>query len=57
MVRFEDLTLTVRPRPHYDQPVAQLPQRTFDSVDALLAARDDVLAWLREAAGLARQSG
>ena len=56
-VRFEDLTLTVRPRPHYDQPVAQLPQRTFDSVDALLAARDDVLTWLREAAGLARQAG
>jgi len=56
-VRFENLTLTVRPRAQYDQPAAQLPQRTFDSVDALLAAREEVLAWLREAAGLAGQTG
>lgn len=56
-VRFENLTLTVRPRAQYDQPAAQLPQRTFDSVDAVLAAREEVLAWLRAAAGLAGQAG
>jgi len=56
-VRFENLTLTVRPRPRDDRPLAQLPQKTFESVDALLAAREEILSWLRQSAGISQQSG
>ncbi len=47
-VRFENLVLTVRQRNAYDQPPAALPQKHYELVDDLLAARQDVLAWLRQ---------
>ncbi|MDW8060805.1 MAG: type III-A CRISPR-associated RAMP protein Csm3 [Thermomicrobium sp.] len=53
-VRFENLTLAVRPRHHYDRPATSLPERTFPSVDALLAELDAVLQWSRRELGLDR---
>uniref|UniRef100_A0A7C5RUE0 CRISPR system Cms endoribonuclease Csm3 n=1 Tax=Thermomicrobium roseum TaxID=500 RepID=A0A7C5RUE0_THERO len=47
-VTFRDITLTLRPRQKYDQPGAQLPTRTFASVEELLNEREEVLSWLRE---------